>query len=45
MFYLNWPLLHCLPKFVSKTNDILVGNSLYVGVLVVTPIVINLHGH
>ena len=32
-FYLNCPLLHSLPKFVSKAKSILVGNCQYVGVL------------
>ena len=45
MFYLNCPSLHLLPKFVSKTKNIIVGNGQYVGVLFVIPIVINLQGH
>ena len=37
-FYLNGPPLHSLPKFVSKTNNILVGNGQYIGVLFVIPL-------
>ena len=44
-FYLNYPSLHSLPNFVSKTKVILVGNGQYVGVLFVIPVVINLEGH
>ena len=40
-FYLNCPSLHSLPKFVSRTKNILVGNSPYIGVLFVIPVVIN----
>ena len=45
MFYLPCPLLHSLPKFVSGTKDILVGNGQYIGALFVIPVVINLHRH
>ena len=44
MFYLNCPSLHSLHKFVPKTKNILVGQEQYVGVLFVTPVVINLQG-
>ena len=44
-FYLNYPLLYSLPKFVSKTKNILVGNGKYIGVLFVMPFVISLQGH
>ena len=45
MFYFNFPLLHCLPKFVPKTKNILVGNGQYVCVLIVIPVVINIQGY
>ena len=44
-FYLNCPTVHSLPKILSRTKNILVGNGQYVGVLFVAPVVINLHGH
>ena len=40
-FYLNCLSLHSL----SRTNNILVGNGQYIGVLLVIPVVINLNGH
>ena len=43
-FYLNCPLLHSLPRFISKTGNILVGNGQCIGVLFVIPVVINLKG-
>ena len=36
---------HTLPKFVSRTKNILVGNGQYVGVLFVILVVIDLHGY
>ena len=43
-FILNCQLLHSLPKFVSRTKNILVGSDHDVGVLFVTSVVVNLHG-
>ena len=43
--YLCCKSLHSLPKFVSKTQRIQVGNGQYVSVLLVIPIIIDIHGH
>ena len=43
--YLHCKSLHALPKFVSKTQRIQVGNGQYVSVLFIIPIIINVHGH
>ena len=43
--YLWCKLLHTLPKYVSKTLRIQVGNGQYVSVLFIVPIVIDIHGH
>ena len=43
--YLRCKSLHSLPKFVSKTQRIQVGNGQYIGVLFIIPIVIDIHGH
>ena len=37
--------MHCLPKFTSKTQRIQVGNSQYVGVLFVIPVIVEICGH
>ena len=37
--------LHALPKFVSHTQRIVVGNGQYVGILFVIPVIIDIHGH
>ena len=37
--------LHSLPKILSKTQRIQVGNGQYVSVLFIIPIIINIHGH
>ena len=42
-FCLNCLSLHSLPKFVSRTKNILVDKGWYQGVLFVIPDVINLH--
>ena len=34
-FYLNSPSSHSLPKFISRTKNILIGNGQYIGVLFV----------
>ena len=44
-YYLHCKLLHSLPKFVSKTQIIQVGNGQYVSVLFVIPIIIDIHSH
>ena len=43
--YLNYPSLYSLPNSVSETNNILVGNGLYIGELFLISVVINLQGH
>ena len=37
--------LHALPKFMSHTHRIQVENGQYVGVLFVSPVIIDIHGH
>ena len=44
-YYLRCKALHDLPKFASKTQRIQVGNSQYVGVLFVIPVIIEINGH
>ena len=44
-FYLNYPSLYSLPKFVSKTENILVDNGQFIGILSVIPVVSNLQRH
>ena len=41
--YIRCQSLHSLPKFVSKTQRIQVGNGQYVSVLFIIPIVIDIH--
>ena len=44
-FYAKCKCLHALPKFVSHTQRIQVGNGQYVGGLFVIPMIINIHRH
>ena len=44
-YYLRYKSLHALPKFASNTQRIQVGNGQYVGVLFVTPVTEDVHGH
>ena len=44
-FYMQSKILHVLPKFVSTTQIIQVGNGQYVAVLFVIPVIIEIHGH
>ena len=37
--------LHSLSKFASKTQRIQVGNSQFVNVLFIIPVLIDIHGH
>ena len=37
--------LHSLPKFVSKTQRIQVGNGKFLSVLFIIPVIIDIHGH
>ena len=43
--YLHCKSLHSLPKFVSKTQRIQVGNRQYVSILFIIPIIVDIHGH
>ena len=45
LYYLRCKLLHNLPKFASKTQRIQVGNSQYVGVLFVIPVIVEINKH
>ena len=44
-YYLRSKSLHNLPKFASKMQRIQVGNSQYVGMLFVIPVIIEINGH
>ena len=44
-FYMQCKSLHSLPKFVSKTQRIQVGNGQCVSVLFIIPVTIEVHGH
>ena len=44
-FYMHFKSLHSLPKFVSKTQKIQVGNGQFVSVLFIIPVIIDVHGH
>ena len=44
-FYVHCKSLHSLPKFASKTLRIQVGNSQFVSVLFVIPVIIDVHRH
>ena len=37
--------LHTLPKFASTTQRIQVGNGQYVSVLLIIPVIVDMHGH
>ena len=37
--------LHSLPKFISDTKNIQVGNGQFVSVLFIIPVVVDIHGH
>ena len=43
--YLHCKSLHSLPKFVSKTQRIQVGNGHFISVLFIIPIIVDIHGH
>ena len=44
-YYMHCNSLHPLPKYASKTQRIQVGNGQFVGVLSITPVIIDIHGH
>ena len=44
-YYLRCKSLHALPKFVSNTQRIQVGNGQYIGVLFVIPVIVDVHDH
>ena len=43
--YIHCKSLHSLPKFVSKTQRIQVGNGKFVSVLFIIQVIIDVHGH
>ena len=45
LYYLRCKTLHALPKFLSNTQRIQVGNGHYVSVLFVIPVIVDIHGH
>ena len=44
-FYMQCTSLHSLPKFMSKTQRIQVGNCQCVSILFIIPVIIDVHGH
>ena len=44
-YYLRCKALHSLPKFVSKTQQIQVGNGQYVSVLFIILVIVEIAGH
>ena len=42
---MRWKSLYILPKFVSRTQRIQVGNGQCVSVLFIIPVLIDVHGH
>ena len=43
--YLHCTSPHLLPKFVSKTKSMQVGNGQFISVLLIIPMIIDIHGH
>ena len=44
-YHLRCKSLHSLLKFASKTQRIQVGNGQYASVLLIIPVVVDIHGH
>ena len=44
-YYMHCKSLHSLPKFVSKTQRIQVGNGQFGSVLFLIPVIVDVHGH
>ena len=44
-YYMHCKSFHSLPKFTSKTQRIHVGNSQFVSVLFIIPVIIDVHRH
>ena len=44
-FYMQCKSLHTLPKFASTTQRIQVGNSQCVSILLIIPVIVDIHGH
>ena len=44
-YYLRCKTLHALPKFLSNTQRIQVGNGQYVSELFVIPVIVDIHGY
>ena len=45
LFYMQCKSLHSLPKFMSKTQRIQVGNGQCISVLFIIPVIIDVHRH
>ena len=43
--YMHCKSLHSLPTFASKTQRIQVGNGQFVSVLLIIPVIVDIHGH
>ena len=44
-FYMQCKSFHSLPKFASRIQKIQVGNSQYVSVMFIIPVIVDIHGH
>ena len=44
-YYMCCKSVHSLPKFTSKTQRIQVGNSQFVNILFIIPVIVDIHGH
>ena len=44
-YFMHWKSHHSLPKFTSKTQRIQVGNGQFVSVLIIVPVIVDIHGH
>ena len=44
-FYMRCKSLHSIPKFAATTQRIQVGNGQCIGVLVIIPVIVEIHGY
>ena len=44
-YYMHCKSLHSLPKFISKTQRLQVGNGQFVSVLFIIPVIVDIRGH
>ena len=44
-YYICYNSLHSLPKFISKTQRILVGDGQFVSVLFIIPVIVDIHAN